>query len=177
MLDLGKSTEAITHFREALRRRPDYAEAYNNLANALKGLGKLEEAAASYREALRLQPSFPEAYHNLGLVLAEQNKHAEAIGKYQEAIRLKPDYADAYASLGAALVDTIRQARKQSREQMMSAYRSFIPAGVGLDGLFEGKADVSGIFDDAVRKANDILARGPAGDLRQAADKRGGSHG
>ena len=81
------------------------------------------------------------------------------------------------AELGAALVDTIRQARTQSREQVMNAYRSFIPSGLGLDGLFEGKADVSSIFDDAVRKANDILAHGPAGDLRQAAEKRGGSRG
>lgn len=81
------------------------------------------------------------------------------------------------AELGAALVDTIRQARTQSRKEMLNAYRSFIPSGVGLDGLFEGKADVNSIFDDAVRKANDILAHGPAGDLRQAAEKRGGSRG
>lgn len=81
------------------------------------------------------------------------------------------------AELGAALVDAIRQARTQSREQALKAYRSFIPAGAGLDGLFEGKSDVGSIFDNAVRKANDILAHGPAGDLRQAADKRGGPRG
>jgi DNA-binding protein YbaB len=81
------------------------------------------------------------------------------------------------AELGAALVDTIRQARAQSRKEMLTAYRPFIPSGVGLDGLFDGKANVSGIFDDAVRKANDILAHGPAGDLRQAGEKRGGSRG
>jgi DNA-binding protein YbaB len=81
------------------------------------------------------------------------------------------------AELGAALVDTIRQARAQSREQVLNAYRSFIPSGVGLDGLFEGKGNVNSIFDDAVRKANDILAHGPAGDLRQAGEKRGGSRG
>ncbi len=81
------------------------------------------------------------------------------------------------AELGAALVDTIRQARAQSRDEVMKAYRSFIPSGLGLDGLFEGKANVNRVFDDAVRKANDILAHGPAGDLRQAAEKRGGSRG
>jgi len=81
------------------------------------------------------------------------------------------------AELGAALVDTIRQARAQSRKETLNAYRSFIPSGVGLDGLFDGKANVNAIFDDAVRKANDILAHGPAGDLRQTAERRGGSHG
>lgn len=79
--------------------------------------------------------------------------------------------------LGAALVETIKQARAQSREQVMNAYRSFIPAGAGLDDLFSGKGDFNRAFDDAVRRANDILAHGPAGDLRQAADRRGGSHG
>ena len=81
------------------------------------------------------------------------------------------------AELGAALVDTIRQARARSRDEVMKAYRSFIPSGLGLDGLFEGKVNVNRVFDDAVRKANDILAHGPAGDLRQAAEKRGGSRG
>jgi DNA-binding protein YbaB len=78
------------------------------------------------------------------------------------------------AELGAALVETISQARAQSREQMLSAYRQFIPAGTGLDDLLAGKRDFSGAFDDAVRRANDILANGPAGDLRRPAEKRGG---
>jgi DNA-binding protein YbaB len=81
------------------------------------------------------------------------------------------------AELGAALVETIKQARAKSREHVMKAYRSFIPAGVGLDDLFEGKADMSHVFDDAVRRANDILAHGPAGDLRRAAEQQGGSNG
>jgi DNA-binding protein YbaB len=81
------------------------------------------------------------------------------------------------AELGAALVETIGQARAQSREQMVNAYRPFIPAGVGLDDLFTGKGNLNRVFDDAVRKANDMLAHGPAGDLRQAAERRGGSHG
>ncbi len=31
----------------------------------------------------------------------------------------------------------------------MSAYRSFIPVGVGLDDLFTGKGNFNRIFDDA----------------------------
>lgn len=79
------------------------------------------------------------------------------------------------AELGAALVEAIRQGRAQSREQMLSAYSSFIPAGSGLDDLFAGKRDFNRVFDDAVRRANDILANGPAGDLRRPAEKRGGT--
>ena len=81
------------------------------------------------------------------------------------------------AELGAALVEVIGRARSEAREQVMNAYRSFIPQGLGLglDDLVAGKGDLDGMFDEAVRKANDIMAHGPAGDLRTAA-RRAGKH-
>ena len=42
--------------REAIRLKPDYAEAHNNLGIALTDQGKLDEAVAEYREAIRLKP-------------------------------------------------------------------------------------------------------------------------
>ena len=39
---------------------PGYAEAHNNLGNALKEQGKLDEAVACYRRALELKPDFAE---------------------------------------------------------------------------------------------------------------------
>ena len=34
--------------------KPDYADAYNNMGNALQEQGKLEEAIAAYKKALSL---------------------------------------------------------------------------------------------------------------------------
>jgi DNA-binding protein YbaB len=76
------------------------------------------------------------------------------------------------AELGAALVQVIKQAQTEAREQVMSSYRSLLPSGLGLDGLLSGKGDFSKMFDDAVSRAENMLAHGPAGDLRQAAAKR-----
>jgi DNA-binding protein YbaB len=81
------------------------------------------------------------------------------------------------AELGAALVEVIGRARAQAREQVANAYRSFIPAGLNMEDILTGKADFSRMFDDAVRKANDIMAHGPAGDLRRAAAQRGENNG
>ena len=53
--DQGKLEEAIASYQQALRLKPDYAEAYSNLGNALQDQGKLEEAIASYEQALRSQ--------------------------------------------------------------------------------------------------------------------------
>ncbi len=45
-------------YRTALALKPDYAEAHNNLGNALKDLGRLEEAVATYHKALALKPDY-----------------------------------------------------------------------------------------------------------------------
>jgi len=44
-----------------LRLRPEYAEAYRNLASALRRLGKTEEATAALAKAVSINPSYVEA--------------------------------------------------------------------------------------------------------------------
>ena len=62
----GKLEEAIASYRQALRLKPDYAEAHNNLGIVSEGQGKLEEAIASYRRRLRLKPDYAEASQQPG---------------------------------------------------------------------------------------------------------------
>ena len=49
-IQIGKLDEAVLAFQNTISIKPDYAEAYNNMGNALKKQGKLEEAieAVSY---------------------------------------------------------------------------------------------------------------------------------
>jgi tetratricopeptide (TPR) repeat protein len=61
----GRFQESIDAARQALRLKPDYAEAYNNIAAAYEGLEKWDEAIAAAREALRIRPDFPLARNNL----------------------------------------------------------------------------------------------------------------
>ena len=42
--------------------KPDYAEASNNMGNALQDLGKLEEAIDVFNKAIAIKPDFAEAY-------------------------------------------------------------------------------------------------------------------
>ena len=68
-LELVSSDEAIAAFREAIRIRPDYAEAYCNLGVSQETAGRVEDAMASQLEALRLRPDFPDSHYNLADLL------------------------------------------------------------------------------------------------------------
>jgi protein O-mannosyl-transferase len=99
----GKVSEAIRQYQQALRLKPDYAEAHDNLGVALSNQGKVSEAIAEFVAALRIKPDNAEACNNLGLALASQGKVSEAIYQYEQALRIRPDYAKAQNNIGLAL--------------------------------------------------------------------------
>ena len=60
---------AIESYKKALEIKPDYAEAYYNMGNALKDKGDPEAAIDSYKQALKIKPDYAEAYNNMGIAL------------------------------------------------------------------------------------------------------------
>ena len=101
----GRLPEAIDHYRESLRIRPDFALAHNNIANAFSEMpGQLPLAIFHYKEALRLEPGHAVAHNNLANALVKMpGQLAGAIAHYEEALRLRPDYAGAHNNLANAL--------------------------------------------------------------------------
>ncbi len=99
----GKMDQAMAHYAEALRLKPDLAKTHNNLGLALAAQGKMDQARAQYAEALRLKPDYAEAHNNLGLALAAQGEMDQAVAHYAEALRLNPDLAETHNNLGVAL--------------------------------------------------------------------------
>jgi tetratricopeptide (TPR) repeat protein len=61
--------------REALKLKPDYAEAYNNIAAAYQALGMWDEAIQAAVQALKIKPDFQLARNNLQYSL-EQKRQA-----------------------------------------------------------------------------------------------------
>src|SRR3989442_12504623 len=82
----GNLRQAEQLYQQILQVRPDYPEAHNNLANALRCQGRLQEAVTHCREALRWRPSFAEAHNNLGTALAELGRIDEAIASLRAAL-------------------------------------------------------------------------------------------
>jgi tetratricopeptide (TPR) repeat protein len=104
MLKINSSLdEAVAHFKEALRLKPDLAEAHTNLGNALQRMGRLKEAVAEYRESVRLKPDVAEAHNNLGNVLPKLGQFKEGEVECREALKIDPDHRDAHYNLGIIL--------------------------------------------------------------------------
>jgi protein O-mannosyl-transferase len=100
----------MAHYETALRLAPDYAEAHNNLANALTPIpGRLPEAIAHYETALRLQPDNAKTHYNFAIALAKvPDRLADAIAHLEEAVRLQPGLVEAHCSLAADYAATGR---------------------------------------------------------------------
>jgi protein O-mannosyl-transferase len=73
----GRYKESIDAARTALRLRPNYAEAWNNIAAGYASLGQWDEAILASQEAIRLKPDFQLAKNNLAWAISEKQKTKE----------------------------------------------------------------------------------------------------
>jgi tetratricopeptide (TPR) repeat protein len=107
-MEKGALERSIAHLEHAVKLKPDYADAHNNLGNALvKVPGNTERAVSEFEAALRLEPHMAQAHANLGFALVNtRGRETEGIGELATALlgnENNPDYAQVHADLGAAL--------------------------------------------------------------------------
>ena len=78
MRELGRLNESEASYKKAIKLKPDFPDAFNNLGLVLRELGRLNESEASYKKAIKLKPDFPDAYNNLSLTLLSQGNFEKA---------------------------------------------------------------------------------------------------
>jgi len=105
----NRLSEALLRYDNALRLKPNYAEAFNNKGNTLNELGKYEDALACFEDALRIMPDYAEAHNNLGNLYHKMGQLKKAEVCYEKSIELKPNYVEAYNNLGNACADLNQQ--------------------------------------------------------------------
>ena len=98
--EIGKFDRAIGCYQKAVRIRPDYAEAYNNMGVALKATDQIILAVESYEKAIVAKPEYAGAYNNLGNILADKGDAQAASDKYRQALAIDPNFASAHNNLG-----------------------------------------------------------------------------
>lgn len=140
----GKAPDALAHWQEAVRLRPDMAELQAEYGMALIHANRIEDAAAAFRAALALNPALYGTAYNLGNALAALGKPGEALAPYRQAIAHKPDFAEAHFNLGLAHFKLGQTA------EALAAYRAAFALNAGLPKiadtlgnllLDEGRAD------------------------------------
>lgn len=83
--------EAQSHFLEALRLQPGYAEALQNLGVLLVWHGDFDQAKSYLDQAIRVKPSVAAVYGRLGFALDLKGRTKDAIACYREDVRLSPN--------------------------------------------------------------------------------------
>jgi tetratricopeptide (TPR) repeat protein len=100
--DVGRWQEAADACKQAIRLKPDDADAHCNLGVAYGKLGRWQEAADASKQAIRLKPDDARAHCNLGVAYGKLGRWQEAADACKQAIRLEPDDATAHNTLGVA---------------------------------------------------------------------------
>jgi protein O-mannosyl-transferase len=127
----GKYMECIEACYEALKLKPDFAEAHNNICSAYNELGEHRKAEAACNEAIRINPEYtlamnnrataqrrmqkfepllselkgkptPDGFLNLSLLYYYEGMYYKCIEACRSALQLKPDYAPAYNNICSA---------------------------------------------------------------------------
>ena len=125
--------EAIKLIDEALRRRPDFADALCMGGYMLSECGKPEAALRFYRRALELDASLVVAHINAGKVLFRAGRFAEALGSFEAATALAPGDPDAWCSRAGALRELGRlEASLEAAERALCLRPDFPEAAINL---------------------------------------------
>ena len=88
-------TQSAAASAQAVKLRPQWAEAHNNLGFALGSLGRFKEAIPEHVEALRLKPIFPAALFNLAYAYRRSGDKKRAAETYNKLKEMNPPLANA----------------------------------------------------------------------------------
>jgi type IV pilus biogenesis/stability protein PilW len=163
--DLGKAEE---YLRIAIEKKPDYAEAHNNLGNLMSQLGRGEEAIREYEKAASnvLYPTPEYAYYNMGREYYLRNELDKAEEKYGKAIALNPSFLDAYRGLA------IVQGKQEKWEDVVKTLEAEVKAAPthALGWMDLGNAYLKlRRHRDAVAAFRNVLLHSTDADLRKQA--------
>jgi tetratricopeptide (TPR) repeat protein len=75
--------EAIDEYKQTIKIKPDYADAYINLGVTYYKLGRHQDAIEAYKQAIRIKPDFVLAHYNLGVAYLVTGDKESALEEYK----------------------------------------------------------------------------------------------
>ncbi|XP_070085413.1 tetratricopeptide repeat protein 13 isoform X8 [Equus asinus] len=84
------SEEAIESFKEALKQKVDFIDAYKSLGQAYRELGNFEAATESFQKALLLNQNHVQTLQLRGMMLYHHGSLQEALKNFKRCLQLEP---------------------------------------------------------------------------------------
>jgi tetratricopeptide (TPR) repeat protein len=103
-LEEKRLDEAASRFQEALKVKPDFADAHGQLGVVFYLQGRRDDAIHELQAAIVLDPGYAPAHFNLGVALTSKGRLDEAVSQFQAALKCRPEYAEAHNGLGVAFL-------------------------------------------------------------------------
>jgi tetratricopeptide (TPR) repeat protein len=103
MLELERARKC---YQDAIKLKPDYIEAINNLGTVYYAKKSYRRAISSYNRALKLDSESQRAasiYMNRGTAWFARKQYEKAMEDYQTAVRLEPDIFEHHGTFGQIL--------------------------------------------------------------------------
>jgi tetratricopeptide (TPR) repeat protein len=115
----GDLLKALEFYEEAIKVRPEFAEAEFQKGNALVGLARFQEAESAFRHTLELKKDWSLPYAALGSLLVRLNRDSDAEPLLRNAIRL-----DAQNYLAVRILADMRLRAGDTKEAVELARRA-----------------------------------------------------
>jgi tetratricopeptide (TPR) repeat protein len=103
LMDLDRARKC---YEQALKLKPDYFEAINNLGTVYYAKKNYRRAIVWYNRALKVDPDSPRAastYMNRGTAWFARKQYDKALEDYQTAVHIEPDIFEHHGTFGQIL--------------------------------------------------------------------------
>ena len=108
----GQIHASVDTFSEIIRRRPDFAEAWNKRATAYYLLGEWRRSAADCDEVLRRNPQHFGALSGYGMIWLQLDEPTRALERFEQALAVNPNLDSVQQTIDALRALLIKQRRE-----------------------------------------------------------------
>jgi tetratricopeptide (TPR) repeat protein len=119
LLQLDKAQKC---YEQAIKLKPDYHEAVNNLGTIFYAKKSYRRAISQYRRAIKLAPDQASVHSNLGTAYFARNQLDVALEEFRKALELDPDVFEHHSSYGVMLQERSVADRAKFHYSMATLY-------------------------------------------------------
>lgn len=113
---------ARKYYEQAVKLKPNYSEAINNLGTVYYAGKNYRRAISQYRRALKIAPDAASIHSNLGTAYFARNQFPQATEEFRTALKLDPNVFEHHSAYGVMLQERSVQDKARFHYSMAALY-------------------------------------------------------